>query len=160
MDMLFNSWKILPKLQKEFPVPLCYSFSTRSVLAVNLFAVLEPPQKMIYLITFFFLWRFFFQPLSPFHWIPHHILRSGQKTLPAFNSDDKDGEGSCTDFEEHDIFNFEYFKCWTVQLTFEARTEATVTLRKTFSYKNYSVKVMRAILNEVTTDAASEMLLK
>ena len=35
-----------------------------------------------YLFPFlFFLWQFFFQSLSPFHWIPHRILRSGQKTL-------------------------------------------------------------------------------
>ena len=56
--------------------------SARFVLAVFLSVVFEEP--VAFLINFFllfFLWQIFFQPLPPFHWIPHRILPSGQKTL-------------------------------------------------------------------------------
>ena len=78
--------QVAEKTLDLFPVPLCHFFfvlvvsiasffrSARFVLAVFLPVVFEEPvahQKMIfsdYLFSFlFFLWQFFFQPLSPFH---------------------------------------------------------------------------------------------
>ena len=76
--------KSFPSCNKKidlFPVPLCYFFfvlllslasffrSTPSVLAVNLSVVFEPPQKMIYLITFFF----FFDDFS--FSLFHHFIK-------------------------------------------------------------------------------------
>ena len=68
-------------------VPLA-SFFCRFVLDVFLSVVFEEPgahQKIIfsdYLFPFlFFPLRFFFQPPSAFHWIPHCILCSSQKIL-------------------------------------------------------------------------------
>ena len=74
--MLFTSRKNPPKLQKKLSISFPFLFV---IFSLFFFVLLD----FFWLPFFFFVFSLtiFFQPPSPFHWVPHRILRSVQKTL-------------------------------------------------------------------------------
>ena len=64
-----------------------------------------------------------------------------------------------TCFDLSETWTFKDFKCWTVQKIFEACAEATVQLRKTFSYYKKLFRKSQASNTEwETTDTVSKSL--